>query len=198
MGRRMFTHAGVFASVAVVVAIASYRSSGSIAASLLSGVLASSVATLGVIALDRKAAGRMASHGLSDGDYPVRVAVIVTVTCKPAMAVGVCRDAVESLPRFGSVRDFDAGRGFCARTRRSAESWGEKITVSAKPVDNGTRLHLKSVPVLWTVTEDMRLNFQNVALIARHLDARLAIGNLAPHEYYAAILGHEVNPLHQG
>lgn len=74
------------------------------------------------------------------------------------------------------------------RQRWSRDSWGERIRAHVEASEQGPQLHLESVPALWTVTEDMRLNYQNVALILRSLHRTVGIKDVQPRGYFDHIL----------
>jgi len=141
-----------------------------------------------LIRLDKKVAARLNKLGLHDRNYPAEIDAVATVRTNPESAMTSCRAAIESLPNFGTIKNYEAGKLLEARTRRSRESWGEKISVRAEPSDGGTKLQLRSVPVLWTVTEDMHYNYQNVALILKHLQREIEIDSVQPEDYFKDII----------
>lgn len=183
-----FRHAGVYISVALAIGIASYRSSGSILTSVAAGLLGSLVCTYGLLRLDGKANKRLSNLGLPDGDYPARIHATAIVKGSPHEVFLACEEALRRLPNFGELsRSFD-GTLVQARTRRSMQSWGERITVQVGPAKFGTSLQVSSVPILWTVTEDMRINFQNVALIMREVSRTFALSDVQPAELLNQVL----------
>lgn len=58
-----------------------------------------------------------------------------------------------------------------------------------------TRVKIGSVPALWTVTEDMRFNYQNVALILRHLQNSLTIEAVEPASQFTDLICPHVSQL---
>jgi len=104
----------------------------------------------------------------------------------PALVFTTCETSIKNLPNFGTITRHDKEAGVLrCRTRRSIQSWGENISIDLEPRGALTLLHLKSEPALWTVTEDMRMNYQNVALIVRDLQRALAVESLEPAEYFS-------------
>ena len=188
MSRRSPLHyAGVYISMAIGVGIVSYRTFGSFSGAIIVALATSLSAGYFLIRLDRKAGARLEDLSLSDGDYPPRISATGVVKASPEQAMAVCLEGVKSLPNFGRIKKFEPGKSIHARTRTSRSSWGEKITIHALQTSDGTQLHLKSVPVLWTVTQDMKSNYQNVALVLRHIDGVFKIGRLEPSEYFGGL-----------
>ncbi len=172
----------------LAVGFASYRSSGSILRAICVGAFASFVATFFLIRVDKKSSKRLEMLQLPDRNYPARIYATGIVDGLSNDVITACMDAIQGLPNFGAIIRYEPGEFVLAKTRRSVISWGEKITIKAEPVRGGTRLHVKSAPVLWTVTEDMQCNFQNVALILRDIHRAFPIRDLQPREYFAEVL----------
>lgn len=174
--------------MAVAIAFVNYGASRSTAKLLLTIFIASAVAWPLLRRLDKRVTARLAQLKLPDGDYPARISVVVQLEGNPEDVMNACSKAIRNLPNFRSIKEYDAGKRATARTRWSRDSWGEKIHVHVEPGDKGTQLHLESVPALWTVTEDMRLNYQNVALILRSVHGSFGIKDVQPRGYFEDIL----------
>jgi hypothetical protein len=185
---RTLRHAGVYTSVALAIGIVSYRSSGSIPTSVAARLLGSLVGTYGLLRLDGKANKRLASLGLPDGDHPARIHATAFVKGSPDEVLIACEKALRCLPNFGELTRRVDGTLVQARTRRSMQSWGERITVQVRPAESGSSLQVSSVPILWTVTEDMRINFQNVALVMREISRTFALSDVQPAELLNQVL----------
>lgn len=187
--RGVGSHVGIFVAVALGIGITSYASSRSILAAVSIGLASGLAAALFLGRLDASVPQRLATLGLKDGDHPARVLAIVTLRAEPRAVLEVCRDAIENLPNFLSVSRYDEDIGSLeGRTRASKMSWGEKISVRTEVRGVETRVIIRSVPALWTVTEDMRFNYQNVALILRHLQNSLTIEAIEPASQFADLI----------
>lgn len=181
-------YAGVYLAMTLAIAFVSYRSTGSIVRAVCVGAFASFVAVFFLMRLDRKSASRLERFRLPDGNYPARISAMGIAHGSCEEVIGACREAIQGLPNFGALKGYEPGKVVMAKTSCSVMSWGEKITVTAYSIQGGTQLHIKSVPRLWTVTEDMRCNFQNVALILRKIHRDFPISDLEPAEYFADVL----------
>ena len=174
--RSVGSYVGIFVAVALGIAVTNYGSSRSILAAVSIGSVSGLVAAWFLGRLNVSVSQRLAALGLKDGDYPARIFAIVTLRAEPTAILEACREAIEELPNFLSVNRYDADNGRLeARTRASRMSWGEKISVRIDVHGVEARVIIGSIPTLWTVTEDMRFNYQNVALILRHLQNSLTI-----------------------
>ena len=181
-------YASVYLSLTLAIGFVSYRSSGSLLRAILAGALASLVATFFLVRLDQRSTKRLQSLNLPDRDFPARISATGVVNGSTEEVISASLRAIQALPNFGTITKYEPGDLILARTRRSSDSWGEKISVNAIPIQGSTRLHVRSVPLLWTVTEDMRCNFQNVALVLRSIHRSLPISDLEPREYFANVL----------
>jgi len=186
--RSLISYLPVCIGVAIGVGYISYRPSMFVS-SVLSGLAASAFSAVVLVWLDRRAAVRLKKLGLQHKHYPSRVSVIAISKKRPEEVIAACMDAIRCLPNFAKILKFDREASICARTRWSRYSWGEDISVRVELIGGLTRIYLSSVPALFTVTEDMGFNFQNIALILRKLRESVGIRNLEPKEYEAELLG---------
>lgn len=194
--RSVGSNGGIFVAVALGIGITNYASSRSILAAVSLGLVSGLAAALLLGRLNTKVPQRMAALGLKDGDYPARIFAMVTLRAEPKAVLEICREAIEKLPNFLSISRYDADNGVLeARTRTSRMSWGERVSVRTEVDGMDTRVRIGSVPALWTVTEDMRFNYQNVALILRHLQNSLAIEAVEPASQFTDLIRpHERRP----
>lgn len=184
--RSIFSSSAIFVTASLAIGIASYGSSGSVVRAILIGCLSGGLAALLPGRLNRNAATRLEALGLSDGNYPARLSAVATVCADSAAVFAACEAVVKSLPNFGKITRQDATELVLhCRTRWSCYSWGENISIKLEQSGARTVLNVKSKPVLWTVTEDLRFNYQNVALILREIAQRFSVERIEPAEYFA-------------
>jgi hypothetical protein len=181
-------HTGVYISVALAFGIVSYRSSGSILTSVAVGLLGSLASAYMLLRLNGRATERLSNLGLPDGNYPARIHATAIATGSPDEVFFACEQALRGLPNFGELTQRVDGSLIQARTRRSMQSWGETITVEVGPAKSGAAVQITSVPILWTVTEDMRINFQNVALVMREISRTFALSDVQPDELLGQVV----------
>jgi hypothetical protein len=183
--RSIASSAAIFVAASLGIGIASYGSSGSLGGAILIGSLGGALAALLIGRFDRSASARLEALGLRDGNYPARLSAVAAVRADSAAVFAACETAVKSLPNFGTITRHDRSELVLhCRTRRSTQSWGENITINLEQSGTLTTLHVKSEPVLWTVTEDMRFNYQNVALVLREIGRRFSVESIQPSEYF--------------
>jgi hypothetical protein len=175
-------HVGVHISVALAIGVSVYLASGSILNSAAIGLLGSIVGSYLLSRLDLRANRRLTHLGLPDGSYPARIYASAIVHGPPDEVLFACEQALRNLPNFGKLTRSVDGSVVHARTRHSSDSWGERIAVQVGPARLGTRIQVSSVLVLWTVTEDMRFNFQNVALVMREISQTFPLSDVRPSE----------------
>jgi hypothetical protein len=181
-------YAGLYLAFTLAIGITNYRSSGSIIRSLSLGAFGGLIATFFLIRLDKKASARLKEQQLLDGDYPARISATAIVHASSEDVIAACVTAIRALPNFAAIRRYNPSKNIVAKTRWSVSSWGEKIAVTAEPTQGGVRLRVTSVPVLWTVIEDVRCNFQNVALILRHVHGVFPLTQVSPEQYFGNVL----------
>ena len=185
---RTFRHASLYLSVALAIGFVSYQSSGSVLIAIAVGLLSGLGVTYVLLRLDRQANRRLSALDLPDGEYSPRIHATAFVKGPPEEVFIACERAIQRLPNFGKVTRRLDGRRIGARTRWSTQSWGERIDVQIVSAAPGTTLRVSSVPILWTVTVDMRMNFQNVALLMRDLSRSFTVRDVQPSGLFDEVL----------
>ena len=109
-------------------------------------------------------------------DSAVDVRESVMLPLPPDQALEHCRTALEAA-RFASVRIDPASRVVHARAKVTWASFGETIECSAHPADGGSRVEIRSRPVVRTTIVDYGKNRENVQRIRATMARQ---GSLAP------------------
>ncbi len=145
-----------------------------IAAVMMGGVLATTVAIFLVLFV-ANAIGN-STRGVKVGFGQVEARRSIELDCDPDEAARRCRAALRQLPQNCELRPEEAAPGeILAKTSMTMKSAGEIITIGlAAREDGGTRVEIHSCPWIDSTMFDWSINADNVATIARHLEAETA------------------------
>jgi hypothetical protein len=160
--------------VGLAVGLSSYHYTGSVIRAALTALVVTAIGAVCQGFIEQRTERRLRAKGITLTDVPVRPMLRLEFDESPERAIEFCRDALRASQLRVKQTEVDEPCKLVITTRISFHSFGERITLEARPgLKEGCVLQMSSTPLLTTTKIDSGVNYTNLFLLSKYIRASL-------------------------